>query len=134
MIRSRLVSDVVSAGIKMANESRDLVEELALGPREQGTAQWLVGALELAVGRFDAARVAFEQAERAFLTDDAASTCALMAHGYVALACKADPQSRAEGKEALREALGRLRAQGSKEAIFFADQLSTADRVLLVSD
>jgi hypothetical protein len=124
----------IRAGIKMANESRDLVEELAFGARELGNAHWLVGALELAAGRFDAARVAFEQAERVSLVQDATSTYTLMARGYVELARKAGPQSRAQGKEALRETLDRLRVQGSKEAIFFADQLSTADRVLLADD
>ena len=117
-------------GIKLANQSRDLVQELALGPREQGTAHWLVGALELAAGRFGAARVAFEQAEQVFLTANATSL-ALMVRGYIALARKADPQSRPEGVDMLSETLARLRAEGSKDAIFFADQLATADRVLL---
>jgi hypothetical protein len=120
----------IKAGIKLANESRDLVMELALGPHEQGTAHWLVGALALAVGRFVAARVAFEQAEQVFLTDDATSCCALMARGYVALAQKLDPHSRVEGADRLSEILERLRAQGSKDATFFADQLVTANRVL----
>jgi hypothetical protein len=121
----------LSSGIKLASQSRDLVQELGLGPREQGTADWLVGALELAAGRFGAARVAFEQAEQVFLTADAASLYALMARGYIALARKADPQSRTEGMNMLSETLARLRAVGSKDAIFFADQLATADHVLL---
>ena len=121
----------LNEGLNLAERSRDLVQELALGPREQGTAHWLVGALELAAGRFDAARVAFEQAEQISLTADAMSVHALMARGYIALARKADPQSRPEGINALSEALECLRAEGSKEAVFFADQLVTADRVLL---
>jgi hypothetical protein len=112
-------------------QSRDLVQELALGPREQGTAHWLVGALELAAGRFGAARVAFEQAEQVFLTANATALYALMARGYIALARKADPQSLTEGVNMLSKTLERLRAEGSKDAIFFADQLATADRVLL---
>ena len=54
-----------------------------------------------------------------------------MVRGYIALALKADPQSRPEGLNMLSETLARLRAEGSKDAIFFADQLGTADRVLL---
>jgi hypothetical protein len=118
-------------GIKLATESRALVQELALEPREQGTAHWLVGALELAAGRFRAARVAFEQAEQVSLTAAATSVNALMARGYISLARKADPQSRTEGMNMLSETLARLRAEGSKDALFFADQLATADRVLL---
>jgi hypothetical protein len=118
-------------GIKLATQSRDLVQELGREPREQGTADWLVGALELAAGRFGAARLAFEQAEQVFLTANVTSVHALMARGYIALALKADPPTRLEGMNMLTETLDRLRAEGSKDAIFFADQLATADRVLL---
>jgi hypothetical protein len=54
-----------------------------------------------------------------------------MACSYIALAEKADSQSRTEGMNMLSETLARLRAEGSKDAIFFADQVATADRVLL---
>jgi len=125
----------ILAGLKLAEESRALVQELGLGARAQGTAQWLVGALELAAGRLAAARAAFAQAEQVFLAADAgasqAPAHALMARGYMALAQKADPQSRAEGAATLSEILARLRAEGSKDAIFFADQLATADRILI---
>ena len=121
----------LTEGIKLATKSRDLVQELGREPREQGTAHWLVGALELAAGRYDAARVAFEQAEQVFPTANTASVYALLARGYIALALKAGPESRPEGLNMLSETLARLRAEGSKDAIFFADQLATADRVLL---
>jgi hypothetical protein len=80
---------------------------------------------------FGAARVAFEQAEQVFLTANATPLYDLMACCYIALAQKADSQSRTEGMNMLSETLARLRAEGSKDAIFFADQLATADRVLL---
>ena len=126
----------IAAGLQLAIESRALVQELGLAPRAQGTAHWLVGALELAAGRLDAAYAAFAQAEQVALAADATSSdalaaSALMARGYMALARKADPQSCAEGADRLGEIVGRLRAAGSKEALFFADQLATADRVLL---
>jgi hypothetical protein len=121
----------IRAAIELAVRSRDLVQELALPARAQGGAHWLLGALELAAGRFDVARGAFEQAEQAFLIDDAIFAYTLMARGYVALARKADPRSRLEGADMLRSALESLRAEGSKDAAFFADQLATADRVLI---
>jgi hypothetical protein len=121
----------IKAGLELARQSRALVQELGLGPREQGTAHWLVGALEMAMGRFDGAMLTFKQAEAIFLTSKAASAHALMARGYSALVQKADPRSHAEGASLLRETLDRLRTEGSKEALFFADQLATADRVLL---
>ena len=74
-------------GIKVATQSRDLVQELGSEPREQGTAHWLIGALELADGRYSAARVAFEQAEQVFLTASAMSS-------YMPLWCAATLRSR----------------------------------------
>jgi hypothetical protein len=121
----------IRAGIKLAAQCRNLMQELALAPREQGGAHWLVGALELAGGGFEVARASFEQAEHWFLTDDHLLPYALMARGYMALARKADPRSRQEGADALIEVLDRLRAEGSKDAVFFADQLGTAERVLI---
>jgi hypothetical protein len=119
------------AGLELATQSRALVQGLGLGPREQATAHWLVGALEMAIGQLDAALVAFKQAEEIFLTSDAMSAHALMAHGYSALVRKADLRSRAEGVDLFRETLDRLRTDGSKDALFFAEQLITADRLLL---
>lgn len=121
----------LTAAIKIAAECLNLTQELALKPRAQGTAHWLIGALELAAGRFGTARAAFEQAERMFLADETASSQALMARGYIALARKADPLSRPEGANALNIALDQLRLEGSKDAIFFADQIDRADHLLL---
>lgn len=120
----------VSAGLALAVESRDLVLALDLGPVELGTADWLVGALEFAAGRADAARQAFEQAERLFAEADRTRQ-ALMARGYAGLARKVDPQLHAEGERMLGEAVTQLKADGSKEALFFVDQLATAERLLI---
>jgi ABC-type amino acid transport substrate-binding protein len=97
-----------------------------------GTTHWLVGALKLAAHRFDAARNAFEQAQRAYLSDETLLPQALMARGYIALTAKADPQSP-ENADTLNDALDRLRSEGSKESIFFADQIATANRLLFES-
>jgi hypothetical protein len=123
----------ISAGIGLAAECLNLVEELALKPREHGGAHWLIGALELAAGRFGMARAAFQEAQRVYLTDEATSAYALMARGYIALAGKADPQCRLDGADTLSEAMDRLRSEGSKDAIFFADQIATANRLLFES-
>lgn len=120
----------IAAAIKIAQQCLNLTQELALGPRPLGGAHWLVGALELAAHRFDVARRAFEQAERAYLIDASLPAYVLMARGYVALTGKSDPHSPLETGEALNEALSRLRAEGSKDAMFFADQIATANRLL----
>jgi hypothetical protein len=123
----------ISRGLQLALASRDLVRELALGPRERGTADWLVGALELAAGHPAAAGEAFARAEAAFTAADPAAPQVLLAQGYGALACKAQPQSRAQGAALLEDIVNRLRLAGSKEAAFFAGQLVTADKLLLGS-
>jgi len=120
----------INAGIKIAQQCLDLTQQLALGPRALGGAHWLIGTLELAAHRFDAARVEFEHAERIYHYDESLPAYVLMARGYLALTGKADPHSRSENAETLTQALDRLRADGSKDAIFFADQIATANRLL----
>ena len=116
-------------GIELTARCRELVHELSLTPREAGGADWLVGALQLAVHEYKAAQEAFEQAERAFASDDDLLPYALMARGYVALAQKSDPQGRKQGSDALDKVLEQLRAEGSDDGMFFANQIATADRV-----
>jgi hypothetical protein len=120
----------ISAAIRIATECLNLVEELALPARALGGALWLIGALELAAGRHGIAQEKFEEAERVFLGDETTAASALMARGYIALARKADPRFRSEGRHALNDALDGLRREGSKEALFFADQIAKADLLL----
>src|SRR5260221_12589464 len=49
----------LEAALSLARRSADLVDQLALGPMETGTAQWLIGAFELALQRTDAALGSF---------------------------------------------------------------------------
>jgi hypothetical protein len=117
------------SGLALARLSRDLVQELGLGERATGTAHWLIGALHLAAGRSGDALSDFQRAEEAYRADDDRSY-RLMALGYAALARKAAPSSHAAGVQDLAEALRQLREHGSTAAIFFADQIDTADWVL----
>ena len=55
----------------------------------------------------------------------------LMAEGYTALALKTQPESRLAGGHELARILLLLGSRGSKDAQFFANQLITADRVLI---
>ena len=123
----------LSTGILMATKCLSLVEELGLTAREHGGAHWLIGALQLAAGRLSVARMEFEEARQIYLGDPTIPSYALMADGYIALAAKADPRSGPEAVDALNQALDRLRSDGSKDAMFFATQIATADRVLFKS-
>jgi hypothetical protein len=119
------------SGLRLAGICRDLVHELQLGHKEAGNAHWLVGALTLAAGRPAEALSEFQRSEQAF-EQAAHPAYRLMARGYIALARKAESRSAAAGARDFVEVLKQLRDEGSKEAVFFADQLIVADQILLV--
>ncbi len=118
----------IAEGLKLAERSCQLVEELHLGEKAVGTSWWLVGALQLAAGRASMARSQFRLACEAFQTAQLPVQAA-MARGYVALADKALPGSHSPGGEQLATIIQSLRGMESREAQFFADQLLTADRI-----
>jgi hypothetical protein len=118
----------VAAGLELARRSRALVEELDLGKREIGTGHWLVGALELASARSSDAAASFALAEEEFAAhgDEAQMR---MAQGYAALVQKmSSPAEEADLR--LAQILDELRADGSKEALFFAEQITRAEPLL----
>jgi hypothetical protein len=121
----------LQSGSRLAVICRDLVHELHLDHREVGNAHWLVGALELAAGRPAEALSEFQRAEQVF-EQSGHPAYGLLARGYVALARKAELKSAASGARDLVQVLKQLRDLGSKDAVFFADQLVVADRILLV--
>jgi hypothetical protein len=118
----------IAEGLKLAERSYELVEELGLGDKAMGTASWLIGALLMAAGRLSTAIVRFRNAEEAFHAAKLPAQEA-MARGYAALATKILPESQRIGTESLEAVLLSLRAMESREAQFFADQLVTADRI-----
>jgi len=120
----------IQSGLKLAALSRDLVRELHLGSNQDGVGTWLIGALKLAAGEPAAALADFQEAGRlAESRGDSAGV--LSATGYCALARKADPATASVGMEELEAAVAELREVDSKEANFFAEQLITADKILL---
>jgi hypothetical protein len=119
----------IDAGLELAMLSLRLVEELGLGPKQFGNAHWLVGALQLAAGRPDAALSSFEQARDAFASIGE-TTGVLLVDGYRAIAHRRAPDRAGRSVQELDEAIDRLMADGSKQARGFADQLRTAARVL----
>jgi hypothetical protein len=121
-------SSDIAEGLKLAERSYELVEELGLGDKEIGGALWLIGALQMATGQLSAATAQFRRAEEAFHTARLPGYAA-MAQGYAALANKVLPESHLRGTESLAAIIQSLRAMESREAQFFADQLVTADRV-----
>ncbi len=126
----RITKDHLQAGLQLAALSRDLVVELNHGHQPLGTAHWLIGALTLAMGQCADAFAEFQRARDEFQAAGD-SDCVLMAEGYQALALKAQPESRFAGGHEFDRILLLLRNRSSDEAQFFANQLITADRVLI---
>ncbi|HEX3422257.1 MAG TPA: hypothetical protein VHS33_02485 [Sphingomicrobium sp.] len=119
----------VIAGLSLAGTCLSLSRDLELGPKAQGKAYWLVGALELALGHLGAARAAFQDAERSNVLADGEGAGALMAKAYDALAAKHEQANSDEAGSALQRGLARLRSHGSEDAQFFADQIERAERI-----
>jgi hypothetical protein len=120
----------MQSALKLAEVSRDLVRELQLGPKQDGNGSWIIGALRLAAGE-PAAALAYFQEARSSADADGHAAGALLAEGYCALARKADAATASAGAQELERAVSQLRELGSKEASFFAEQLVTADNILL---
>src|SRR5260370_32980694 len=118
----------IDAGLELAMLSLRLVEELGLGPRQLGTARWLVGALQLAAGRTDASSSSFEQARDAYASIGE-TTSVLLVDGYRAIAHRQALDRADRSARELDELIDRLMADGSKPARGFADQLRTAARI-----
>lgn len=114
----------VLAGLSLAQTCLKLVVEQGFGAMQEANGHWLVGALSLAAGEPAAAEAEFKVAEAAF-TEAGDKPAALMAQAYLALA-----KGWNAGDAALAEALGRLTLDGSKEALFYRDQLVTAQKAL----
>jgi hypothetical protein len=118
----------IEEGLRLAKLSLGLVQELALGPRQLGNAFWLVGALDLAANRIDAAVTSFDRA-RAYSLSNGDRAGVLLADGYRAIAL--GMAAVGEGADAeLDDVVSQLQQIGSDNAKFFASQLRTAARIL----
>jgi hypothetical protein len=118
----------IEEGLQLAKLSLGLVQELALGQHQLGNAFWLVGALDLAASRNEAAMASFDRARACFLSGGERLEV-LLGDGYraIALSAAADEQ---EADVRLDEVIGELRQNGSEKAKFFIGQLQTAARIL----
>jgi hypothetical protein len=116
-------------GSDLADQAFRLVEELELGNKQLGNGQCLIGALHMAAGRGAAADAAFQRAQEANRAAGAQAP-ELMVEGYRALLRKRFPEIHPQGALDFEEVSRRLEQNGSKEALFFLQQLKTADQLL----
>jgi hypothetical protein len=120
-------ADLLGA-LDLARRSRHLVEQLVLGATQQGTAIWLEGAFELALGRIDDALMSFGHAERCYREVPAPAQVLLM-QGYVAITLEAGARRPPDDTKALDRILETLAAGQFEDGKAFRDQLLVARRI-----
>ena len=114
-----------------------LAQELSRGPEVMGNAYWLIGAHHLAASQPEQALKIFVQAEQAF-QQAGKPDFASMAAGYAALATKftaaandAPLPVKENADRQLQTILQKLETSEGEDAKFFAEQIRTAEKVLL---
>ena len=108
---------ILAAGLNMARHSHGLVMKLGLGPIQEGTGTWLVGAFELALGRHAQARDAFAQARESYIAAKAPGL-AMLTEGYLAIV-DGDVES----------VCARIAVSGFEDGSEWIEQLRTAAKV-----
>ena len=113
----------LEAAFVLAQRSLGLVRRLTLGPLQEGTGLWLVGAFELALGKRAEALATFNAARDLFLVAKAPGL-ALLTEGYVVIA---------HGGEGLESVCARITAGGFEDGAEWVEQLRTASKVFAES-
>jgi hypothetical protein len=124
-IRSRV--DLLG-GLDLARRSSVLVHRLHLGALREGTAHWMVGAYELALGQTDEAVYSFSLALARYAAAEAPGL-AWLARGYLAIAYETADRARPGGVASFEEVLAEIKAGAFEDAASLGDQLNIARRV-----
>jgi hypothetical protein len=109
----------LEAAFVLAQRSLGLVRRLVLGPLQEGTGVWLVGAFELALGKRAEASATFAAARDLFLVAKAPGL-ALLTEGYLVIA---------GGGEDLESVCARIAGGGFEDGGEWVEQLRTASKV-----
>jgi hypothetical protein len=117
-------TDSLLAARELALRSVRLVQTLELGPIREGTGIWLVGAFDLALGRYDEATRIFRDARQYYVAASAPGLV-LLTDGYVAIARQLEGEVAADG-EGLDQVCARIAAGGYKDGDAWIAQLRTA--------
>jgi hypothetical protein len=118
----------IEQGLELAKLALREVQELGLGPRALGNAYWLVGALDLAAHRAEAAMASFDLSRASSLSADAPLDV-LLVDGYRAIAQSLTTRGENADVE-FAKVIDQLKAEGSKKAQFYSKQLQTAAVIL----
>lgn len=120
----------VAGGLEMARRSASLAVRLGLGQGQQATAMWLIGAFELAFGRYAAATSLFSTSQQYFIAAGATGP-ALLAEGYIAVVERltSAPDLDESNLEGIYK---KIAAGGFEEGTAWIDQLRTALKVFSI--
>ncbi|MBV9459215.1 MAG: hypothetical protein JO141_17085 [Bradyrhizobium sp.] len=110
---------------ELAQRSEALVERLGLGRQREGTGTWLIGAFDLALGRYKDASHHFAVAREHYLAANAPLS-ALLAEGYVAIVAQIDKGGVSVDGSALDQVCDRISAGDFKDGAAMIAQLRTA--------
>ena len=122
---SRPDTDLLVRALALARRSAAIVDTLRLGPLQEGTAIWLCGALELALGRYADADRAFRTARERSLAANAPGL-ALLAEGYVAIVRQIAGDQVPAWPEDLEQICTRIATGGFEDGDEWIAQLRTA--------
>jgi hypothetical protein len=113
----------LSGGLALARRSADLTVSLGLGRIQEGTGIWLIGAFELALGRYTEAAGTFESAREHYNAANAPGL-ALLTEGYSAIVRRS-----AGGPDDLDDVCARIAAGAFEDGPEWIEQLRTARKV-----
>lgn len=111
-------AQTLERGFALAKRSRELTEELELGPITRATANWLCGAFELAFDKRADACATFSLAREQYIAGNAPGLV-LLVEGYIAIARRED----------LESICARMAAGGFEDGVEWIAQLRTAQDV-----
>ncbi|MFQ3459206.1 hypothetical protein PMN64_38645 [Bradyrhizobium sp. UFLA01-814] len=116
--------DNMLAARELAERSLALVRSLGLAPLREGTGVWMVGAFDLALGRYDEAISMFHEAREHYVVASAPGLV-LLTEGYVAIARQVGKDQASPGGEDLDQICTRIAAGGFEDGHEWIAQLRT---------
>lgn len=114
--------------LQLSQRSARLVEALGLGGVQQGTAIWLSGAFQLALGAMAEAAAAFSAA-REHYTAAGAPGLALLTEGYLAIVHRLAPLAAPDRVDDFERVCSKIAAGGFEDGPEWIEQLRTALKV-----
>lgn len=118
----------LTVALELAQRSRGLVEKMSLGRLQEGTATWLVGAFELALGRYADASSTFAAARDHYLAANAPGL-ALLAEGYLAIVQWGSDRAGPQGPQEFEQVCAKIGVGGFRDGPAWIEQLRTAVKV-----